>query len=131
MRKGVLLFVPVILVATACSGDNKSSTAAAGGAKVNDHGTKSVTSGGSLTVEADDFYFNPTFIKGPAGAKVKLDLKNEGKATHTFTIDGGVDQEVAAGGNAHIEVTLPASGSLTFYCRFHRSGGMQGALVTG
>ena len=96
---------------------------------MNDHGTKAVTDGGDLEVELDDFYFGPTFITGPANAKVKVELANEGEKNHTFTIDSAkIDQEVDSGKKATVEVTLPASGSLAFYCKFHVSGGMQGAF---
>jgi len=97
--------------------------------KVNEHGTKAVTDGGELEMELDDFYFGPTYVTGPAGAKVKIDLSNEGQKNHTFTIDSAkIDTEVDTGQKATVEVTLPASGSLAFYCRFHVSGGMQGAF---
>ena len=97
--------------------------------KVNEHGTKAVTDGGDLEIELDDFYFGPTYVTGPAGAKVKVDLSNEGQKNHTFTIDSAkIDTEVDPGQKATVEVTLPASGSLAFYCKFHVSGGMQGAF---
>src|SRR4029079_10602747 len=63
--------------------------------KVNEHGTKAVTAGGELEMELDDFYFGPTYVTGPAGAKVKIDLSNEGQKNHTFTIDSAkIDTEV-------------------------------------
>jgi hypothetical protein len=53
-----------------------------------------------------------------------------GARSHTFTIDGtNIDQQVNAGESKTVEVTLPENGSLRFYCRFHVSGGMQGAFV--
>ena len=68
--------------------------------KVNDKGTKSVVgkSDAELELEADDFYFEPTYIKVSPGQKVELEMKNEGDATHTFTSsDLGVDDELAPG----------------------------------
>jgi plastocyanin len=97
--------------------------------KVNDHGTKAVTDGGELEMELDDFYFGPTFVTGPAGAKVTIDLSNEGQKNHTFTIDSAkIDTQVNPGQKATVEVTLPASGTLAFYCKFHIDAGMQGAF---
>lgn len=97
---------------------------------VNDHGAGTVQNGGDLELELDDFYFGPTFISGPAGAKVKVELANEGEKSHTFTIDSAkIDQQVDPGGKSTVEVTLPASGALAFYCKFHVSGGMQGAFT--
>jgi plastocyanin len=112
-------------------------TSAAGGSapvslpgKVNDHGTKAVTDGGELEMELDDFYFGPTYVTGPAGAKVKINLSNEGQKNHTFTIDSAkIDQQVDPDQKATVEVTLPASGTLAFYCKFHKDAGMQGGFA--
>ena len=99
---------------------------------MNDKGTGTVKDGGDLEMELDDFYFGPTFVTGPAGAKVKVDLSNEGEKAHTFTIDSAkIDQRLDPGQKATVEVTLPASGNLAFYCKFHVSGGMQGAFTIG
>jgi plastocyanin len=82
-------------------------------------------------MEADDYYFGPTFIKGPPGAKITVQLANDGKATHTFTIDDQkIDQKLAPAAKANVSVTLPASGVLVYYCQFHQNQGMQGALFT-
>jgi plastocyanin len=93
-------------------------------------GTKDL-SGSEIEVEADDFYFSPTFIKGGApGAKVTVKLKNEGKNPHTFTSAAlGVDEQVNAGESKDLTITLPQSGATEFHCRFHQqSNGMQGAF---
>ena len=121
-----------VLVAAACGGDNSGSSAPASiPGKVNSHGTKDVKDGQTLEMEADDYYFGPTFLKGPAGAKVTLELQNEGKAKHTFTIDDQkIDQQLDPDARATVSVTLPASGTLVYYCHFHQNQGMQGALVT-
>ena len=96
---------------------------------VNAHGTTTV-SGDSLEVELDDYYFEPTYIQGQPGQTVELELHNEGTASHTFTIDDqDVDEQLAADGSATVEVTIPDSRFVRFYCRFHAGQGMQGALV--
>jgi plastocyanin len=96
---------------------------------VTDHGTKDLSGDGELELELDDFYFGPTFIKAAPGATVKVELRNEGSAPHTFTVDAlKIDKTVAAGEDASVSVKLPASGALAFYCRFHKGQGMQGAF---
>lgn len=96
---------------------------------VNDHGAKDLGAKAEFELEQDDFYFNPTFIKAAPGATVKVELHNEGKAAHTFTIDAlKIDKTLQPGQEIDVPVKLPASGALTFYCRFHRGQGMQGAL---
>jgi len=98
--------------------------------KVNNEGTKKVKSG-KIEVELDDFDIKPTFIQGKPGQKVTVELKNEGSTNHTFTIDSeNVDKELSPGKKAKVEVTIPDHGATNFYCRFHKSSGMQGALFT-
>jgi plastocyanin len=103
--------------------------------KVNNKGTKDVKKG-KISIEEDDFYFNPTFPKAKLGSKVSVKLKNEGKTRHTFTIPSlGIDTVLDAGKSATVDVTLPTDGAVGFYCRFHGappSGGkgMQGAFYS-
>jgi len=97
-----------------------------------DKGTKSVK-GGKITIEADDFYFKPTFIKGKAGSTVKVTVKNTGSADHTFTADdGSFDENISPGDKVTVDVTIPADGSpLIFHCKFHGApGSMKGAFFS-
>jgi plastocyanin len=118
------------LALAACSSSSSGSGGGNAGltGKVNNHGTKTV-SGGTLEVEADDYYFEPTIIKAKAGTKLTLEIKNEGKAVHTFTSPKlNVDKQLSPGQSATVTVTVPASGSAQFHCTFHESMGMQGAV---
>jgi plastocyanin len=151
MRKALAVSVVIltaVLGLAACSSDSKSSssstTSSTTGAskkttapvqlsgQVTNKGTKDISGKGASTdleLEADDFYFNPTFIKAAPGQKVTLEIKNEGSATHTFTSPTlNVDQEIAPDQSVKLDVTMPASGTAAWYCRFHRSSGMQGAF---
>jgi plastocyanin len=138
MRKGMVtllaLGVVVLLTATACSKSSSSDESTkqitlAGGDKANDHGTKDVSGKSSVDEEADDFYFESTILKGTAGQKVTLKIDNEGKATHNFSISGqSIDQDISAGQDAEVTVTFPQSGTLEFFCKFHKSQGMAGEL---
>jgi plastocyanin len=103
------------------------------GVKANDHGTKAAAASGKTEVELDDFYFEPTVLTGKPGQKVTLELKNMGSTEHSFTIDSqNVDKVIAPGEQAEVVVTIPKSGAVSFYCKFHKSSGMAGALaVTG
>jgi plastocyanin len=101
--------------------------------EVNDHGTETVDGAtASLEMEADDFYFGPTFVEAEAGATITVEIENEGDATHSFTIDDlDIDETVDPGASIEVEVSAPDSGDLVFYCRFHRGSGMQGAVFVG
>jgi uncharacterized cupredoxin-like copper-binding protein len=102
--------------------------------KVTNKGEKTVKNG-KISVEADDFYFKPTFEKSKLGSTVKVSMKNEGKTQHTFTIPSlGVDTVLDPGKKATVDVTLPTDGALGFFCRFHgpdaTNQGMQGAFFS-
>jgi plastocyanin len=100
----------------------------AAGVQANDHGSKSAS--GETKVELDDYYFEPTVLKGSPGQKVTLELENEGSIEHNFTIGSqGIDKDLEAGEDAKVTVTIPKSGALSFYCKYHKSQGMAGALV--
>jgi len=129
-----LLAVALVLVAAACGGGKKESTEEGGtttisGQASNDHGTKDVSGMSSVDVEQDDFYFEPTVLKGSPGQKITIELENEGNVEHNFSIsDQGVDQDVDAGEKAEVDVTFPQSGTISFFCKYHRSQGMAGGL---
>jgi plastocyanin len=100
----------------------------AAGIQANNHGSKSAS--GETKVELDDYYFEPTVLKGTPGQKVTLELENEGSAEHTFTVDAqGIDKALQPGDEAKVTVTIPKSGAVSFYCKFHKNQGMAGALV--
>jgi len=148
MRLGVVIVASGLLLAAAGCGSSSSSSSGGtttesggggGGQKTiagvtaNDHGSKAVASKGKTEVELDDFYFKPTVLEGKPGEKVTLELKNEGNTEHSFTIDSqGIDKDIQPGDEVEVTVTIPKSGVVSFYCKFHKSSGMAGALsVTG
>jgi plastocyanin len=149
MKRGVVIVAGCVLLLTTAGCGSSSSSSSGGttteesgggggqrsiaGVNANDHGTKAVEDKGKTEVELDDFYFEPTVLEGKPGQKVTLELKNEGNSEHSFTIDSqNVDQELGPGEEAEVDVTIPKSGVVSFYCKFHKSSGMAGALaVTG
>jgi plastocyanin len=102
--------------------------------KVNVKGTKDISSKSAATIdmEADDYYFEPTFVKVKPGEKVTIELENEGNASHTFTSDSlNIDQQVAPDKKAKFTLTVPSDGTaFEFHCSFHQDMGMQGAFFT-
>jgi plastocyanin len=136
----MLAAMMIVVLAGACGdsgGDSGGDTAPSNAAPpvslsgtVSEHGTKALGAATELALELDDTYFGPTYITAKASTKITVTLTNEGKLPHTFTIDGtDVDTEVAPGKTATVQVTLPADGTVPFYCRFHRDGGMQGGFA--
>jgi plastocyanin len=128
---GVLAILLVLaLVATACSKkESESKTITIAGQTANDHGTKEVSGESSLELEQDNFYFDPTVLKGTPGQKLTIELSNEGSALHNFSIpDQSIDQDVQPDAKGEVTVTFPDSGTLVFFCKYHQSQGMVGAL---
>ena len=126
--------VSIVLLASCGGGDDESGeggTTTVGDVAANDHGTKDVSGESRVEVELDDDYFEPTVLKGTPGQQLKLELENEGGSEHNLTIaELKVDQDVEPGESAEVDVTFPDSGTLSFFCKYHKSAGMAGALET-
>jgi plastocyanin len=137
----VLLAVAALaLGACGSSNDNGSSSSgsssASGGGGYGGGGSKttsassSSSSSGEIKVDMVDNAFEPKTITGKAGSTVKVELKNTGQAEHNFTIDSqkGANADVEPGEDKTVSVKIPASGSVQFYCEYHRGLGMVGTL---
>jgi YVTN family beta-propeller protein len=97
-----------------------------------DHGTKEVKGQAEMDLEADDYYFEPTFLRGAPGQKLTLEIENESGTLHNFSIpDQHIDQDIPPKGKVKVEVTIPPSGAVHFLCKFHTALGMNGELLAG
>lgn len=130
----------VVLTAAACgsgsSGGNGSVKTQSGGTKIagltaNNHGQKDVTGQSAVTIEADNYYFSPSVLKGSAGQKVTLTIDNSSGTQHNFSVDArNINKDVSSHSKVTATVTFPSSGVLSFYCSYHKSQGMVGGLLT-
>lgn len=119
-----LIAIGTAALAAACGGGSSEQTAAPGG----------VTAASvDVSITAQDYSFQPAQISGVAGKPFRVTITNQGNATHSFVIDElNINQTISPGQQATVTVSPSGAGQLTFYCRFHRSSGMQGTLtVTG
>ncbi len=131
------LVVAFALLLVACGGGSHSTpsascrTQAGLTGKVTDRGVGS-SAGTSVTLEAGDFFYSPTCVRAPAGATLTVTVKNEGTALHNFSVTSlGIDKDVPVGSTITVQVALPSSGALAFFCKYHVSSGMQGAFLVG
>ena len=127
----MVLLATVVLAVPACGGSEDSTEGGAPPVSVagttNDHGTKAATN--DLEMEADDFYFGPTFVKATAGQTFSIELRNDGETPHTFTSTAlGIDEHIDPHQRKSVTVTAPQSGVALFFCRLHQAQGMQGAV---
>src|SRR5262249_51768783 len=104
--------------------------------KVKNKGSKTAKAG-TVSIEVDDYYFSPTFVKAKPGQSLTVNLHNESKQQHTFSVPGqAVDIALNAGQKTQATVAVPSSGAVLFYCKLHGPGGtagdfgMQGAVYT-
>ena len=142
-RARLFALISVILLAVVACGDDNTTTPSAGGTTppggtspqptVNNQGRLDATGMSSFSIEIDDNYFKPTYIKGKPGQALNIELESEGANPHTFTLTAlSIDQELAAGEKTEITITLPSGTTdVVFFCRFHGSAGMQGAFFFG
>jgi plastocyanin len=93
---------------------------------------KDVTGLAELDLEADEYYFEPAFLRGAPGQKLKLEIENESNTLHNFTIpEQNLDMDIPPKGKVVVEVIFPPSGVVRFFCKFHSGLGMEGELLTG
>lgn len=134
------LALTAALATTACGGDDDDDAGGAatpsqrtlGSVTFNDHGTGDARGKAEFEVEADNFYFEPTFIRGDAGKELTLKVTNESKTKHNLSVAGSaVDTDIDAEGTATVKVTVPADGVVLFFCKYHAGSGMNGELLAG
>jgi plastocyanin len=129
----MLLVSAAVVVAAGCGGGDGGSSeggsTTVAGLEANDHGTMDVSGKDEAKLELDDDYFEPTVLKGTPGQKLKLELENEGGSEHNLTsTDLSIDQDVEPGESAEVDITFPDSGTVSFFCKYHKSSGMAGAF---
>ncbi len=135
----VAMVLAAALVVTACRGGAPAGGAEspAGGAETAPAtpagGTETapaVPAGGVLELTQQKIAFRPDTLSGAPGAVVTVRVTNKDGVLHSFTLDdGSVDQDVPSGETVEVSVTLPASGSLGFHCKYHPS--MTGTISVG
>lgn len=84
------------------------------------------------TVEAFDFYFEPTSLQLEPGARATITLQNNGGVAHSFTVpDLDLEIEAQSGDSVDGTFTVPdRPGTLDFYCKFHPDE-MTGTIAIG
>lgn len=84
------------------------------------------------TVEAFDFYFEPTSLQLEPGAEATITLNNAGGVAHSFTVPD-LDLEIEAQSGDEVSGTFGVPdqpGTLDFYCKFHPED-MTGTIAIG
>ena len=92
-------------------------------------GTQTV-SGTTAALTIEDNYFEPNILSAPGGKTVSVTLTSKGAILHNFSVTGQkIDQDVPSQGTATVQVAVPASGSVVFFCKYHKDeSGMVGVF---
>src|SRR5262245_17304287 len=99
---------------------------------ISDHGTLAVKGQKAIELEADEYYFKPTFLQGEPGQRLTLEIENESGTLHNISLpEQHLDTDIPPKGKVMVEVVFPASGAVRFFCKFHEALGMHGALRIG
>jgi len=99
---------------------------------ISDHGTLEVKGQTTVELEADEYYFKPTFLQGTPGQRLQLEIENESGTLHNISLPAQhLDMDIPPKGKVTVEVIFPASGTVRFFCKFHEALGMHGALRVG
>jgi plastocyanin len=97
---------------------------------VNDHGA-ATAAGPRLQVLAGDSFFAPTCQTGVRPGTVTLVVRNTGRILHNLSVPAQkLDKDVAPGRTITVKVRV-AGKALPFFCKYHRTVGMVGALLPG
>ena len=133
--------VPSVAASSGGSGSSGSSgsgsTMTIDGIAANVHGSKDVSGASTVSVEAGTDngvnYFSPTVLTGKPGQSVTVQLANESSTVpHNFSVDGqDVNVDLDPSATQTVTVTFPESGSVTFFCEYHKASGMLGELTVG
>lgn len=83
-----------------------------------------------MAVSEVDFQFQPSTLNATTSQSIMI--TNNGSALHNFSIEGTpISVDTQPGQSTTLEPPGPsfAPGTYTFFCKYHRSQGMEGTLV--
>jgi plastocyanin len=96
-----------------------------------DYGLRDVRGKSSQDVDVGDFYFKGTFLRGTSGQKLRLRIQNVARVPHNVSLPSQqVDRDIPPGRQrVEVDVTVPESGALRFFCKYHAAQGMNAQLL--
>ena len=119
---------PTVPVATTGTASGTCPASAGLPPSTNIHGTVAA-SGSQVSIEAGDFFFSPTCVIGVPSGSITLTVHNGGVTLHNVSIPSlHIDMDMTSGQTITVQVRM-GSVPLVFFCKYHRSSGMLGALL--
>jgi plastocyanin len=142
-RLGAVIIASVLVTATACTSSSSTTTPPVPGSSTSAGSTTESSSGGGTSADvsgkttfdmtAQNFSFTPATLVGTAGQSLQIRVTNTGSVPHNFSITSqNLDILINPGQEQEFDVTFPSSGSVQFFCKFHKvSNNMVGQLTVG
>lgn len=119
---------PTVAVTTTAMGSGTCPASAGLPPSTNIHGTVAA-SGSQLSIEAGDFFFNPTCMTGVHSGAITLTVHNSGVTLHNLSIPSlHIDMDITSGQTITVHVMM-GKAPLVFFCKYHRGAGMLGVLL--
>jgi hypothetical protein len=119
---------PTVAVTTTATGSGTCPASAGLPPSTNIHGTVAA-SGSQLSIEAGDFFFNPTCMTGVHSGAITLTVHNSGVTLHNLSIPSlHIDMDITSGQTITVHVMM-GKAPLVFFCKYHRGAGMLGVLL--
>jgi plastocyanin len=130
-RLFTVLAAPALVMALAAcgsSGTDAGGTPSPGTAAGGCPGNASPQSGATITITVANYCFMPATLNLDAGKEVKVTFINAGTAEHNLTVGGTDVGEAAAGTTATFTFTPTGSGTVQYFCKYHKDKGMVGTV---
>ena len=106
----------------ACGSSNKSSSNSSTSSGAAASSSTPTGPSGGLPLVLTNYRFQPNAIAGQGGHTITLHLKNTGTVEHNFSVTSlHIDKDIEAGKSATVKVKLPKSGTLQFFCSYHKA----------
>ena len=83
-----------------------------------------------VALRVDDYFFEPRVIQGRAGQRLRLQIDNAASTLHNLSAPRlGFDRDLPPKSRVEIDVMVPLSGPIEFFCKFHGPLGQRGQLL--
>jgi YVTN family beta-propeller protein len=83
-----------------------------------------------VVVRVDDYSFTPSAVRARAGERLRLRVENAASTLHNLSAPAlALDRDLPPRAQVEIDVTVPSTGAVPFFCKFHEPLGQRGQLV--
>jgi YVTN family beta-propeller protein len=83
-----------------------------------------------VDIQLEDYAFTPASVPARPGTALRLRLTNRASALHNITVPTQrIDRDIEPGSTIEVDVAVPDTGGVPFFCKFHGPLGQRGEVV--